>query len=92
MSKLKSDSTAAVNEAREQLYSDYRATFGTEHGRRVLEDLKSSCFWKRSTFDPNPAVMAFREGMRNVLLKVWMHITDKPEPPQTMADEGDDSL
>lgn len=92
MTRIRSDSQASIEEHREQLYSDYRATFGTPHGKRVLDDLKNSCYWKQSTFSRDPFATAFNEGMRNVLLKIWMHITDKPEPPQTMADEGDETL
>lgn len=29
----------SLKESREQLHRDYQATFGTEHGKRVLEDL-----------------------------------------------------
>lgn len=49
---------------------DYRQTFGTQAGRRVLGDLRKS-FGKRSSFVPSdPCATAFKEGERNVVLKI----------------------
>ncbi len=49
---------------------DYKQAFGTQAGRRVLADLRKS-FGKRVSFTPNdPYTTAFREGERNVYLKV----------------------
>ena len=49
---------------------DYRQTFGTQSGRRVLQDLRTS-FSKRVSYTKgDPYDTAFREGERNVVLKI----------------------
>lgn len=54
----------------EQLARDYKATFNTEAGKRVLEDLELRNFMKTTTFDGNPNIMIYREGQRSVLLHI----------------------
>jgi hypothetical protein len=49
---------------------DYKQAFATEHGKRVLEDLRKSCHFHDTTLDENPQVMAFNEGARSVLLRI----------------------
>ncbi len=63
-----------VDEAKKQAsemksrVTDYLRTFGSEHGKRVLKDMrKSYCGY---TFDPNPFTAARNEGKREVVLDI----------------------
>lgn len=53
-----------------QLQQDYRNTFSTESGKRVLKDLENICFYKSTVFAPDNNVMAFKEGNRAVYLHI----------------------
>jgi len=54
-----------------QLMADYRATFSTAAGKRVLEDLSIRCFVKTPTFkDFDTNAMVYREGRRSVFLHI----------------------
>lgn len=60
-----------VVKKREQLKADYRATFESDSGKRVLEDLERRCFIRTTTFkDFDPTTMVFNEGKRAVLLHI----------------------
>ena len=61
------DNSAKLKEKRE----DYKKTFGTEEGKRVLKDLEKLCLYRSSIFDKEPMVMALQEGLRTV----YLHIT-----------------
>lgn len=52
------------------LREDYKKTFETEEGKRVLKDLEKVCLFKSTTFDKDPYVMAFQEGLRAVFLHI----------------------
>lgn len=80
---------------RRQLAIDYRHTFNTEPGRRVLWDLLTRCHIFQSSFKPGAPseVTAFREGERNVGLQIMamMQIEDVEklqEYAQTEEDSG----
>lgn len=49
---------------------DYRQTFGTQAGRRVLGDLFRSYLYRSSHVAGDPHETSFREGERNVVLKI----------------------
>lgn len=50
---------------------DYKATFGTEQGKRVLDDLMGFCHMLHTSYIPErPIETAYREGERNVLLRI----------------------
>ena len=53
-----------------QLQEDYKATFSTENGKRVLKDLEARCFENKTTFSINPQVTSFNEGTRMVLVLI----------------------
>ena len=53
-----------------QLREDYKSTFATENGKRVLEDLEARCFETKTTFSVNPQVTSFNEGTRMVLVLI----------------------
>ena len=61
------DNSTKLKEKRE----DYKKTFGTEEGKRVLKDLEKLCLYRSSIFDKEPMVMALQEGLRTV----YLHIT-----------------
>jgi len=55
----------------QQLRADYRATFSSAAGERVLEDLSRRCFVKTTTFqDFDINAMVNREGKRSVFLHI----------------------
>ena len=51
--------------------TDYKKTFETEEGKRVLKDLEKVCMYRFTTFDKDSLTMAFQEGLR----AVYLHIT-----------------
>ena len=54
-----------------QLLIDYRATFGSEAGKRVLQDIAGVCFTRRQTYVvERPLDTAFNSGIRDVILYI----------------------
>jgi hypothetical protein len=47
---------------------DYWETFGSERGKRVLNDMKAK--YCKSCFDKDPYKMAFLNGQREVILEI----------------------
>jgi hypothetical protein len=52
----------------------YRAVFSGPQADIVLADLARTCRYFDSTFDPNPSVMAFLEGRRDVFMRIRQHL------------------
>ena len=53
------------------LREDYRKTFETPEGKRVLADLATTCFYNTTTFVPNDSMaVVFNEGNRAVYLHI----------------------
>jgi len=52
-----------------QLEGDYRTTFSTKDGERVLADLESA-YYHRSSFSKDPYETAFNEGSRAVVVRI----------------------
>jgi hypothetical protein len=50
--------------------SDYQATFNSETGKRVLEDMHIQHFMRTPTFSRDALEMAKNEGERNVVLRI----------------------
>jgi hypothetical protein len=50
--------------------NDYKKTFETEEGKRVIKDLEKKCFYNFSVFDKEPLVMAYQAGLRDVYLSI----------------------
>ena len=48
---------------------DYRITFGSKEGERVIADLRSA-YYKRSSFSKDTNEMAYREGQRSVIIRI----------------------
>ena len=52
-----------------QLEGDYKTTFSTKEGERVLVDLESA-YYHRSSFTKDPYETAFNEGSRAVVVRI----------------------
>lgn len=52
----------------------YKTAFGGEPGKEVLKDLAVFCGSQRSSFSSDPLEMAFREGRREVFLRIQQHL------------------
>ena len=68
-----------MEDVAKQLIMDYKATFSTEPGLRVLDDLRRYCFFNATTYAPESHVMVFREGSRDVVLRIDALIAAKPD-------------
>lgn len=68
---------------------DYKATFESAHGRRVLYDLMKACHMLDSSHvnkDPNETV--FNEGERNVVLRILHFVKYDEKKLETLMTEG----
>lgn len=72
-----------------QLIIDYRETFGSEHGKRVLEHLAENGYERKATYSGEETHRAaYREGMRCVILHIRAQLAKNPhEPKQEKAKE-----
>lgn len=52
------------------LREDYKKTFSSEEGKKVLKDLEKVCLYNTTSFDKDSHVMAFQEGLRAVYLHI----------------------
>ena len=57
-------------DAYKQKAMDYQITFGTDSGKRVLEDLSRECFETRTTYADNPHKTSHNEGLRRVIIYI----------------------
>ena len=63
-----------------QLVIDYKTTFGSESGQRVLEDLKKRCSFETTTFVKGDShESAFLEGSRAVVMFIKNMLNKKGE-------------
>jgi len=53
-----------------ELKKDYQHTFDTPEGKRVLADLQSAYYHRLSYTKDDPYETAFREGQRNVIIRI----------------------
>lgn len=70
--------------------ADYKKTFGSEQGKRVLYDLMNSHFIMGPT-NPrgsDPYEMAFNEGQRYVLLRIMTMLKVSPERMNQLIEES----
>ena len=77
----------------DERYADFRRVLlGSEGGKRVLHQILA---WSRlwgTSFDPNPNIAAFREGERNIGLRIIAALENEPRPrpkKQTSKPIGD---
>jgi len=63
------DHNKEVQKKIEQLRKDYKIVFGSDEGKRVLEDISIRCHESSTTFSKdNSHETAFLEGQRSMLL------------------------
>lgn len=67
----------------------YKNVFNSPEGRVVLQDLMKVHHMKGSSFDPNPTVAAFKEGERNVILRILTRINIDINELQTRLEDRD---
>jgi hypothetical protein len=75
----------------------FKSVFVTEEGplrraaEHVLADLREYCFARTSAFDPDPIIMARREGRRDVWLRISNYLNlDEAQVQKLM--ENDDGI
>lgn len=69
---------------------DYRETFGTEAGKRVLYDLMTvSNMLSPSFVAGDPCLTAYNEGGRQQVLRILNILGTSPERLKLMMHEGD---
>lgn len=66
-------------------HADYRSTFESKSGARVLKDIIQFSGVLTSSFKKDPYETAFAEGQRNVCLKILHELNITPEEFQAMA-------
>jgi len=54
----------------EELLKDYKITFGTIQGQKVLQDLENRFHHNVTTFSKDALEMAYLEGQRSVILMI----------------------
>lgn len=52
------------------LVQDYKDVFTSEIGKKVLNDMMSAHFFIQPTISADPYETAFKEGQRNVILRI----------------------
>jgi hypothetical protein len=75
-----------------QLLIDYKMTFNTEHGRRVLADIAKQCWVNQDIFDGDALTMAYREGQRSTALRVLRTLKMDSEAIENLITEEDDDV
>ena len=54
----------------------YRKTFDGEYGAKVLKDLYRVCYMDDTTFNKDPYITAFQEGIRSVAVHIKRAMED----------------
>ena len=71
---MQEDQISKLKDHYEKQYSLFASVFNTPNGEKVIAQLERDCYLNRSTIsDTNkidPCQIAFREGMRSVILKI----------------------
>lgn len=69
---------------------DYKRTFNTQHGARVLYDLMDQHYMMKPMDVGNPQVHAFQEGQRAVVLRLLTLLKIDPMQLQERIKEADE--
>ena len=70
-----------------QLILDFKGTFATEEGQRVLDELSYECHENELTYIRNdPNATAFNEGKRFVILHIRSRMATDPNNKKLMKD------
>jgi hypothetical protein len=68
---------------------DYKRTFASEQGKRVLHDLIATHFVMNATYTKgDPMGMAFKEGQRQVVLRIMTMMKMDPEEVERVIKES----
>lgn len=81
-----------VDQAMAARVIDYKRTFGTDYGKRVLFDLMKRCSMLQSSYiiqDPNATI--FNEGKRFMVLEILSKLKVNPNKFVEMIEEGIDN-
>ena len=71
-----------------QTILDFRGTFATEEGERVLKNLSGVCYENKVTFVDNDALgSAFNEGKRFAILHIRRLMEMDPNSPELRKEE-----
>ena len=74
----------------EQMKKDYLATFSTEAGKKVLNNLENVCFIHKTTFAKGDSyAMALHEGMRFVVVHINNMMNMNIEMLKKLAGKGE---
>lgn len=85
--------TEKVRELRTQRLKDYRKLFSSDVGKRVLNDLIAQHYVMSSTYVRGDALdMAFREGQRNVILRIMSVMNYDAEKVDKMIKESNEHV
>jgi hypothetical protein len=92
--KIRKEETKGDKIARRQVarVMDYKRTFNSEQGKRVLYDLFSAHYMLGSSFSKDPHEIAFREGQRQVLLRILTILKTNPEEMERLIKESHDHV
>jgi len=72
------DHNKEVEKKLKQLQSDYKITFGSDEGKRILDDISIRCHERTTTFSKdNSHETAFLEGQRSILLFIKAMLKSK---------------
>ena len=72
------DHNKEVQKKVKQLQADYKITFGSDEGQRVLEDISIRCHERTTTFNKdNSHETAFLEGQRSIHLFIKAMLKSK---------------
>jgi SOS response regulatory protein OraA/RecX len=85
--KLNSEQELLIARSQAKL-ADYKRTFSSEQGMRVLNDLVASNYLGESTFSKDLHEMAFKEGQRKVVLRILGILGTDPEKIKQMVEES----
>lgn len=85
--KTKEISNADEESRRTQVLADYRATFSSDHGERVLGYLRAAVRYDSPSFLPraggyDPIAAAIRDGRKSVIAEILEHLAT-PEDGRT---------
>lgn len=90
MASENSEASARLQERKLSQLKDYKRTFSSEQGQRVLMDLISAHHVMGSTYVKGDAIdMAFREGQRQVILRIMTIMKYEPDQVAKTIREAD---
>ncbi len=71
---------------------DYKATFESAHGKRVLWDMMKAHYFMSSTFEKDSNLSILREGERNAVMRIMHFLKYTPKQIEEIIKEGDDNV